>query len=152
MQYELDSISHFFKLTNDYVDATGEIERVLESTDWMNAATRVLKVLQDQMKDTWPSTSTAFIQDDPQRVPLEQGYRFTRYTDRPTETLGQSGIGGIGKKCGLIKSAFRPSDDATTLPYLVRIIVVHTNITNVIQKKKKNRFQRMLIFLSSLQD
>ncbi|RCH83940.1 hypothetical protein CU097_004053 [Rhizopus azygosporus] len=145
-KYELDSISHFFKLTNDYVDATGEIERVLESTDWMNAATRVLKVLQDQMKDTWPSTSTAFIQDDPQRVPLEQGYRFTRYTDRPTETLGQSGIGGIGKKCGLIKSAFRPSDDATTLPYLIpanaHISVELTRLSKHIRAYTKGNYRQ----------
>lgn len=80
------------------------------------------------MKDTWPSaekllnTPVAKVTHlkDPEPVSLHQGYRFRRHTDRPTETLGEYGIGGITKQCGLIRSAFRPSDDATTLPYLVR--------------------------------
>lgn len=79
------------------------------------------------MKDTWPAaeklmntpiTKSTYLRD-PKPVSLNEGYRFRRYTDRPTETLMENGIGGITRKCGLIRSAFRPSDDATTLPYLV---------------------------------
>jgi meiotically up-regulated gene 157 (Mug157) protein len=123
----LDSIGHFFQLTNDYIETTGDIERVITSKDWLKAVPRIFRVLKDQMKDTWPaaeklmnkpSTKLEYLRD-PEPVSLNEGYRFRRYTDRPTETLGEYGIGGITKKCGLIRSAFRPSDDATTLPYLV---------------------------------
>lgn len=117
IQYELDSIGHFFQLTNDYVEVTDEMSRVLESKDWVNAVSRVFQVIQDQMENTWPSASPVITNID--RVSIENGYRFRRYTDRPTETLGEYGLGGISRKCGLVKSAFRPSDDATTLPYLV---------------------------------
>ncbi|KAI9476095.1 MAG: hypothetical protein EXX96DRAFT_486610 [Benjaminiella poitrasii] len=112
-KYELDSIGHFFQLTNDYIDATGDAERVFQSNDWLKSVPRLFQVLDDQMQDTWPAHGS------PVPVTLDDGYRFRRTTDRPTETLGEYGIGGITKKCGLIRSAFRPSDDATTFPYLI---------------------------------
>ncbi|KAI8645527.1 hypothetical protein BD408DRAFT_450183 [Parasitella parasitica] len=125
-KYELDSIGHFFQLANDYIEATGDTERVVTSKDWLKAIPRIFQVLNDQMQSTWPSkklkllkSNTTFSAGDPEPVPLEDGYRFRRYTDRPTETLGEYGIGGITKKCGLIRSAFRPSDDSTTFPYLI---------------------------------
>jgi meiotically up-regulated gene 157 (Mug157) protein len=122
----LDSIGHFFQLTNDYIETTGDVERVILSKDWLEAIPRIFQVLQDQMKDTWPTSSKLLTYRDERKVkganpvPLDNGYRFQRYTDRPTETLGEYGIGGITKRCGLIRSAFRPSDDATTFPYLVK--------------------------------
>ncbi|KAI8077565.1 hypothetical protein BDF21DRAFT_421305 [Thamnidium elegans] len=124
-KYELDSIGHFFQLTNDYIETTGDIERVVTSKDWLKAIPRIFKVLEDQMQSTWPTTTTSeslttnYTEDEPEPVPLNGGYRFQRFTDRPTETLGENGIGGITRSCGLVRSAFRPSDDATTFPYLV---------------------------------
>ncbi|KAI8074240.1 uncharacterized protein B0P05DRAFT_547837 [Gilbertella persicaria] len=123
-KYELDSIGHFFQLTNDYIEASGDIERVVTSKDWLKALPRIFKVLQDQMEDTWPAKKIQFKSfkktgGEPSPVSLKEGYRFRRQTDRPTETLGEYGIGGITRKCGLVRSAFRPSDDATTFPYLI---------------------------------
>lgn len=123
----MDSIGHFLQLTNEYIDTTGDVERVVTSEDWLKAIPRIFTVLQDQMQNTWPAPKFSFKAStnaltDPEPVSLEQGYRFRRYTDRPTETLGEYGIGGITKNCGLIRSAFRPSDDATTFPYLVSVI------------------------------
>ncbi|OAD72321.1 glycoside hydrolase family 125 protein [Phycomyces blakesleeanus NRRL 1555(-)] len=97
-KYELDSIANFFQLANNYIQATQDYEGVFLSSEWLKAVPRVLIVLHDQMKD---------------------GYRFRRTTERPTETLGENGRGGIARECGLVKSAFRPSDDATTFPYLI---------------------------------
>ena len=124
-KYELDSLGHFLQLTNDYIEASGDIVRVVRSKDWQRALSRVYKVLKDQSQGTWPASRFPYkswkkTRGEPEPVSLEQGYRFRRQTDRPTETLGEYGVGGIARKCGLIKSAFRPSDDATTFPYLVR--------------------------------
>ncbi|KAJ4287518.1 hypothetical protein N0V88_007620 [Collariella sp. IMI 366227] len=47
-------------------------------------------------------------------------YRFTRQTTRQTETLANDGLGSPVKAgTGLIRSAFRPSDDATMFQFLV---------------------------------
>jgi len=45
-------------------------------------------------------------------------YCFTRLTTVPTDTL-MFGVGAPAKRCGLSKSPFRPSDDATILPFLI---------------------------------
>ncbi|SNX83401.1 uncharacterized protein MEPE_02108 [Melanopsichium pennsylvanicum] len=47
------------------------------------------------------------------------GYRFQRLDRSATETKADKGWGEPAKRNGLVKSAFRPSDDATTFPYLI---------------------------------
>ncbi|ORX56871.1 DUF1237 domain-containing protein [Hesseltinella vesiculosa] len=138
-KYELDSLGHFLLLTNEYITVTEDSDHVFGTPSWLQAMQRVLQVIQDQMRGTWeqeeayPMTrlnqsvphpldprpiKDGFL-DPPAPVSLHNGYRFQRYSDRPTETLGADGLGGIGQRCGLVKSAFRPSDDATTFPYLI---------------------------------
>ena len=46
-------------------------------------------------------------------------YRFQRKTERALDTLNNNGLGAPVKPCGLIVSCFRPSDDATTLQFLI---------------------------------
>ena len=46
-------------------------------------------------------------------------YKFQRKTERALDTLNNDGLGAPVKPVGLIVSCFRPSDDATTLQYLV---------------------------------
>lgn len=47
------------------------------------------------------------------------GYRFQRLTRSATETKADLGWGEPARRTGLVKSGFRPSDDATTLPHLI---------------------------------
>lgn len=152
----MDSIGHFFQLTNDYIEATGDIERVITSKDWLKAIPRIFQVLKDQMQDTWPSNQLKLYKPnssssvkDPEPVSLKDGYRFRRYTDRPTETLGEFGIGGITRKCGLIRSAFRPSDDSTTFPYLVSLVYIRYLYNTNNSDSMQNRFHRMLNYQCS---
>lgn len=46
-------------------------------------------------------------------------YTFERLTTVATDTLGLQGRGVAARRCGLSKCMFRPSDDATTLPFLI---------------------------------
>ncbi|MBR3541563.1 MAG: glycoside hydrolase family 125 protein, partial [Bacteroidales bacterium] len=46
-------------------------------------------------------------------------YRFLRSSNRALDTMNNEGWGAPVRPCGLIASAFRPSDDATTLLFLV---------------------------------
>ncbi|KAI9305044.1 hypothetical protein BJ944DRAFT_265875 [Cunninghamella echinulata] len=136
-KYELDSFGHFFQLSNEYMTATGDVTSVIKNSNWIQAAERVLQVIRQQMKGTWelqndglimkngkhriprPINNTFTPLSKPDPLPIHHGYRFQRWTDRPTETLAGEGLGGVSKSCGLVRSAFRPSDDATTFPYLI---------------------------------
>lgn len=128
-QYELDSLAAFLKLSTEYVRVTKDSTRLIEDKEWLHAIHRVLDLIEEQMRGTWEepyrkgkveTASSLMNATSLKGVPLGQGYRFLRTTDIPTETLGQGGLGGVVKRCGLVKSAFRPSDDATTMPFLVR--------------------------------
>ena len=46
-------------------------------------------------------------------------YKFQRKTERALDTMTNDGLGNPVKPVGLIASAFRPSDDATTFQFLV---------------------------------
>ncbi|KAG0167192.1 hypothetical protein DFQ28_000856 [Apophysomyces sp. BC1034] len=128
-KYELDSIAHFFQLANEYITVTGDAKRVVMAEDWLKAVPRVFQVIRDQMKGTWEEEEEIDLYKltrpvhqpgaIPKPVSLQHGYRFKRTTDRPTETLGANGLGGVSRPCGLVRSAFRPSDDATSFPYLI---------------------------------
>ena len=50
---------------------------------------------------------------------LKKCYHFRRNTKALHDTRSNAGYGHPGKPCGLIASAFRPSDDSTIFPYLV---------------------------------
>ena len=65
------------------------------------------------VKDEMQSpTATSFVQDG------EPTYQFQRQASEPSDTL-LHGVGHLAAESGMVKSAFRSSDDATTLPFLV---------------------------------
>jgi meiotically up-regulated gene 157 (Mug157) protein len=75
-------------------------------SDFRKALTAAIDVLAlHQLLDTEATRGTA-----------EAPYLFQRTTAQPSDTL-QDGLGAPGRACGLIRSAFRPSDDALLLPY-----------------------------------
>jgi meiotically up-regulated gene 157 (Mug157) protein len=47
---------------------------------------------------------------------IQPSYKFQRKTYVPSDTLLQFGLGPPSKACGLVRSPFRASDDATNLP------------------------------------
>lgn len=71
----------------------------------------MLEVVEEQSKSTFNSTTGRYRPNQ---------YRFQRRTTAGTETLGLNGVGNpIHEGSGLVRSAFRPSDDATILPFLI---------------------------------
>lgn len=102
-KYELDSIASFLEVSTNYWQATKDTE-FFGKYSWLSAVQAVLEVANDMMTPTYGEDG---------RV-LESPYSFTRLTDRATETLANDGIGNpVQNGTGLIRSAFRPSDDAT---------------------------------------
>ncbi|KAG6042284.1 hypothetical protein E4U41_000028 [Claviceps citrina] len=108
-KYELDSLAHFLALGNDFYEHTRSTDFVNDR--WMLAVDTLLYVLEQQSKSTFdPTTHEARVND----------YMFQRWTNAGTETLNLQGMGNpLNSGTGLVRSAFRPSDDATILGFLI---------------------------------
>lgn len=99
-KWEIDSHCYPIRLAYQYWKTTGDIG-VFEG-EWLTAIQNILKTLKEQ-----------------QRKEGVGPYTFQRETERALDTLNNDGKGAPVKPIGLIVSSFRPSDDATTLQFLV---------------------------------
>ena len=99
-KWEIDSLCYPLRLAYHYWKTTGDAS--IFSEEWIQAITNVLKTFKEQ-----------------QRKDGVAPYKFQRKTERALDTLNNDGLGAPVKPVGLIVSCFRPSDDATTLQYLV---------------------------------
>lgn len=107
-KYELDSLAHFLKLANDFHNSTASTEFV--NARYLLALDTLLEVLEAQSQPTF---------DDNARYHRNQ-YTFQRQTNIGTETLSLGGVGNpLANGTGLVRSAFRPSDDATILGFFI---------------------------------
>jgi meiotically up-regulated gene 157 (Mug157) protein len=109
-KYELDSLASFLTLTNDYYEnSNGDL--LFLSELWMRALEKVLIVMK---RESFPSF------DKKTGQALAFYYAFKRQTNIGTETLPLAGIGNpVNYDTGLVRSAFRPSDDATILQFFI---------------------------------
>ena len=99
-KWELDSLCAVLRLAHGYWRATGDTAPF--DTDWARAMARVLHTLRTEQG---PADASP--------------YRFQRAALSPTDTLPFDGQGWPARPNGLIRSAFRPSDDACLFPYLI---------------------------------
>ena len=100
-KYEIDSLCYPVRLAYEYWKETGDAS--IFGARWLQAIRNILTTFRDQ-----------------QRKDGAGSYQFLRVTDRAYDTVGWGGYGAPTKPVGLIASVFRPSDDATTLPFLVQ--------------------------------
>lgn len=109
-KYEIDSLASFLTLTNDYLENSGYDMSIINQS-WVKAYERILTVLKRESLPLFdPETGYALL-------PF---YSFKRQTDVGSETLSLGGVGNpVNFNTGLIRSAFRPSDDATILQFFV---------------------------------
>lgn len=108
-KYELDSLGHFLALANDFYEHTRS--KAFLNQRWYRALRTLLGVLEAQSQSTFDPESARFRQNE---------YTFQRRTNTGTETLNLNGIGNpLNNGTGLIRSAFRPSDDATIFGFFI---------------------------------
>lgn len=108
-KYELDSLAAFLQISTDYYNATGDFE-FFGKFKWIQAVEAVLKVAQEMTTPTY----------GPDGAVLKSPYTFERETTRATETFANDGAGNpVANGTGLIRSGFRPSDDATIFQYYI---------------------------------
>lgn len=99
-KYEIDSLCYPIRLAYEYWKQTGDAS--IFDEEWLKAAANILLTFTEQQRKN-------------DRGP----YHFYRVTDRTYDTVGWGGYGAPTKAVGLIASVFRPSDDRTSLPFLI---------------------------------
>lgn len=102
-KYELDSLCAVLRLAVGYWKHTGDTSCFDEN--WQRAVALIIDTMIAQQRGT--------AEDEP---PV---YSFQRTTEQASDTLAMKGRGLPVKRCGLVRSAFRPSDDATVWPLLI---------------------------------
>ncbi|KAL9608372.1 MAG: hypothetical protein Q9167_006786 [Letrouitia subvulpina] len=107
-KWELDSLASFLQISSEYYNATGDLGP-FSKYQWMETVEIIL--------DTVEAMRTATYMDDGQLAP--SGYTMTGHTNRATETTSNDGLGNPVKRTGMIRSTFRPSDDATIYQFLI---------------------------------
>ncbi len=108
-KYELDSLAHFLALANDFYEHTQST--TFMNARWLLALDTVLRVLDEQSESTFDPDTGGYRRNE---------YTFQRNTNTGTETLNLAGVGNpLNNASGLIRSAFRPSDDATILGFFI---------------------------------
>lgn len=107
-KWELDSLASFLQISSDYYNATGDI-RPFEKYLWMDTVEVILAAAE--------AMRTATYTPDGHIAP--SGYTMKGKTDRATETTSNDGIGNPVIYTGMVRSTFRPSDDATIFQYLI---------------------------------
>lgn len=102
-KYELDSLAAFLEVSTDYYTATNDLA-FFGKYSWIQAVEQVMTVAEAMMTPTY--TPNGSVNASP--------YTFQRETTRASETLLNDGLGSPTMNgTGLIRSAFRPSDDST---------------------------------------
>jgi len=99
-KWEIDSLCYTVRLAYHYWKTTGD-DSVFDS-NWQKAALSIVKTFKTQ-----------------QRKEGLGPYQFERTTAKQLDTLSNKGWGRPLNPVGLINSAFRPSDDATTYGFLI---------------------------------
>ncbi len=99
-KWEIDSLCYTVRLAYHYWKKTGDTSCF--DSEWVDAMKAIVKTFKEQ-----------------QRKENHGPYSFTRNTSKSTDTLPGNGYGNPINPVGLIVSSFRPSDDATILPFLI---------------------------------
>eukprot|EP00929_Paragymnodinium_shiwhaense_P121660 TRINITY_DN9399_c0_g3_i1.p1 TRINITY_DN9399_c0_g3~~TRINITY_DN9399_c0_g3_i1.p1 ORF type:complete len:580 (-),score=86.90 TRINITY_DN9399_c0_g3_i1:345-2084(-) len=116
-KFEIDSLAAFLRLSYEYsmqkVNSPAGIDSVFQDQDdkeaWLTTVQLVMQTAREQQAGT-----------DEEYDKLEGHFRYTfaRTTNEPTDSLMHT-AGPPARRCGLIRSGFRPSDDANSLPFHV---------------------------------
>jgi len=104
-KYELDSLAAVLKLAAAYYNATNDATCFLHDPSWSASMTTLVNTIQTMQAPT--------------STPDASPYLFQRQAWSALDTLQLGGLGSPTAYTGMSRSAFRPSDDATTFQFLI---------------------------------
>ncbi|SCV02176.1 LANO_0F15764g1_1 [Lachancea nothofagi CBS 11611] len=110
-KYEVDSLASFLTLSRQFYENAPEDEKFsFVNTDWILAVTRLVGVISAESSSTFDGSG----------APNDFPYTFQRDTNVASETLPLAGTGNpVNSGTGLVRSAFRPSDDSTIFQFFI---------------------------------
>lgn len=107
-KWELDSLAAFLEISTNYYEATNDIQ-FFRDFQWVSAVNTIIATTEANLVGTYAANGSV------NTIP----YTWERETTVGTETLSNSGKGNpVQSGTGLVRSAFRPSDDASVFPHL----------------------------------
>lgn len=107
-KWELDSLASFLQVSSGYYERTKDLA-FFARYNWVDAVKAAVDA---------SAAMTVGTYDEEGRV-LPSAWTFTGWTNRGSETLTNDGLGNPSKTNGMVRTAFRPSDDATIFQFLV---------------------------------
>lgn len=107
-KWELDSLASFLQISVGYWTHTHDLS-FFARYNWIEAVQAAVDAAGAMRLGTYDAEG---------RV-LPSAWTFTGWTNRGSETLTNDGLGNPVKSNGMVRTAFRPSDDATIFQLLV---------------------------------
>ncbi|KAI9474545.1 meiotically up-regulated gene 157 protein [Coemansia mojavensis] len=106
-KFEIDSFASFFQLASAYWRSTGEYQFIYSQT-WVEAVDKILDIIRILQQPTYTNNKVN-----------RSLVSYVRKTTEAKETQFAGGPGNPVKYTGMVRTLFRPSDDATMFPFLV---------------------------------
>ncbi|TPX16891.1 uncharacterized protein E0L32_003453 [Thyridium curvatum] len=107
-KWELDSLASFLQISTAYYERTGDAA-FFGKYAWIDAVQAAVDAAGAMRKGTYGEDGKV----------QSSAWTFTGWTNRGSETLTNDGLGNPSRENGMVRSAFRPSDDATIYQFLV---------------------------------
>lgn len=107
-KWELDSLASFLQVSSAYYQRTGDL-KFFQKYNWIPAVQAAIEAAGAMRLGTYSKDGKV----------EESAWTFTGYTNRGSETLTNDGLGNPTKANGMVRTAFRPSDDACIYQLLV---------------------------------
>lgn len=107
-KWELDSLASFLQVSVGYWEHTHDLS-FFARYKWIEAVQAAVDAAGAMRLGTY----------DEEGHVLKSAWTFTGWTNRGSETLTNDGLGNPVKTNGMVRTAFRPSDDATIFQLLV---------------------------------
>ncbi|KAK1570134.1 uncharacterized protein LY79DRAFT_570462 [Colletotrichum navitas] len=107
-KWELDSLASFLKMSVSYAEKTGDWQ-FFSKYGWVDAVEAAVDAAGAMRLGTYSAEGKV----------QSSAWTFTGWTNRGSETLTNDGLGNPSKENGMIRTAFRPSDDACIYQFLV---------------------------------
>ncbi|OLN85419.1 Meiotically up-regulated gene 157 protein 3 [Colletotrichum chlorophyti] len=107
-KWELDSLASFLKMSVAYAEKTGDW-KFFGKYNWIDAVEAAVDAAGAMRLGTY----------SPEGKVEKSAWTFTGWTNRGSETLTNDGLGNPIKENGMVRTAFRPSDDACIFQFLV---------------------------------
>lgn len=136
-KYELDSFCAFFRLSVGYYETT--LDDTPFNRSWIRAVERAIEAIKHE-------------QDTLNKESLKDMYKFFSPNRKPHPAIRVKGYGYPGRKCGLSRNVFRPSDDEAVFPYLIpanaMAVVTLRGISKILKQRKQTRLAGLAIRLT----